>query len=711
MKRINIEENGLYLVFEIDDDNQVKFLHFNSVPFDENNISAKRGTNAYSLVEVMLSGCNRPLERHGNKYIACSPSYRLKFKKFTDNANTTGRTIDIVTYDEPTGIEVTSHFQFYDGLPVARCYTTVKNTGSKIQTLEYVSSFSLAGIEKEGIQNQNDKIKIHVCHNSWQREIRWRRYSLKDLGIEYCQANDYARSSKAFNCSNTGNWSTKEFIPMGLIENTEVQTMLFWQIEHNGSWHSEISDYEDHMYLRLSGATEIQSHWSKKLAPDESFDSVPCCVGSVVGGFDDAIGVLTQYRRKIRRRNLDNQKLFVIFNDYMNCLWGNPTEEKEIPLIDAAAEAGCEYYCIDAGWYADCEWWDEVGEWKPSVKRFPNGLKKVTDYIRSKGMVAGLWLEIEVIGINSPKLKDFDDECFFIRHGERVYDRSRLQLDFRNPKVIAHANEVIDRLVKEYGVGYIKMDYNIEPSIGTEINADSFGDGLMQHEKAYLEWLDSVFKRHKNLIIENCSSGGQRMDYAMLSRHSIQSTSDQDDYKMYCSIAANSPTVLCPEQSAVWTYPKKGADREETIFNMINAMLLRIHQSGHLAEIEPERKQLVRNAIEVYKSIRADIKNSLPFYPLGVSDFDDPWICLGLDCGERKYIALWKCNAKEDTVELPIGNLSGNENQRIRMIFPTEKAPGTENCEAVLYPRLSKAVIKLSGNYSARLFIIERTNE
>ena len=109
----------------------------------------------------------------------------------------------------------------------------------------------------------------------------------------------------------------------------------------------------------------------------------------MTGSFDKAMGELTKYRRKIRRRNKDNQRLAVIFNDYMNCLWGDPTAEKEFPLVDAAAEAGCEYFCIDAGWYADGFWWDEVGEWKESRKRFPNGVKEVADYIRKKGMI--LW--------------------------------------------------------------------------------------------------------------------------------------------------------------------------------------------------------------------------------------------------------------------------------------------------------------------------------
>ena len=138
------------------------------------------------------------------------------------------------------------------------------------------------------------------------------------------------------------------------------------------------------------------------------------------------------------------------------------------------------------------------------------------------------------------------------------------------------------------------MLFRSEPGIGTENLADSFGDGLLQHERAYLDWLDKVFERYPDLVIENCSSGGLRMDYALLSRCSIQSTSDQEDYHSYAMIAANAPTAVTPEQAAVWSYPLKDAGREECIFNMVNAMMLRIHQSGHLAEISPEGYALVK---------------------------------------------------------------------------------------------------------------------
>lgn len=698
MKRINIYENGIYLVLEINDGNEPRLLHFSTLPFDEKTLTSRTGTTGFKLVELQVSGIDRAGERHGNKYIVTAPGYRMKFKDFSDTNNSFGRKLEITCIDEPTGLETVSHLQFYTGTSAVRSWTVVTNNGSETQTVEYVSSFALTGIEKEGLRSQDEKLKIGICHNSWQRELQWQFYTLEQVGLGMAQSLDYQHSSKVLGVTNVGNWSAKEYIPMGYLENTETGSALVWQIENNGSWHWEISDQEGHLYLQLAGPSEIESHWCKNLKQGESFTSVPCAVCAVNGGFDEAIGELTKYRRIIRRKNADNKKLAVIFNDYMNCLWGDPTAEKEFPLIDAAAEAGCEYFCIDAGWYADGFWWDWVGEWQESKKRFPNGLREVTDYIRKKGLIPGVWLEIEVMGIKCPLADKLPDDWFFTRHGKRVFDRSRYQLDFRNPEVRAHCDEVIDRLVNTYGVGYIKMDYNIEPGIGTEHNADSFGDGLFEHQRAYIAWLDGVFERHPQLIIENCSSGGLRMDYAMLSRYSIQSTSDQDDYKRYCTIAANSPSALCPEQSAIWSYPMTSGDREEVVFNMVNAMLLRIHQSGHLGYIEPERMALVKEALDVYKKIRGDIKTALPFWSLGLSKFSDEWVSLGLKCEGKAYLAVWRRESAKDTCELPVDFLKGKD-VKIECIYPSfseDKFAFNKNTGAV--------TVRLEKQYTARLF-------
>lgn len=308
----------------------------------------------------------------------------MKYLSHSDERNEFGRLLTFHTKDEETGVTAASSWQFYDDLPVIRTWHTVTNNGHETQTLDYIANFHYEGIEKEGKLSRDEKLKVMIPHNGWQRELNWKAYTFPELGMELVQEPSIQRSSNHLHISNTGNWSAKEYLPMAYLENTEVHTGLFWEIDHNGSWHWEIGDQNGHFYLALGGPNETYSHWFKDLKPGESFTTVPAAVGVTGIGFDDAMGTLTDYRRKIRRKNQDNEKLPVIFNDYMNCLWGRPTAAEEYPLVDAAAEAGCEYFCIDAGWYADGDWWDSVGEWEESRKRFPEGVKKVTDYIRSK---------------------------------------------------------------------------------------------------------------------------------------------------------------------------------------------------------------------------------------------------------------------------------------------------------------------------------------
>ncbi len=671
MEYIKINEGNLHIVFGITDDKLLKLFHFSKSEFDESNLCPEEymRNEMFQLVQLNYSGYNRPYEKHGNKHIVTAPGYLLKYVSMEDTRNTIGRCLVITQKDDITGAFVVTQWQFYEGLDIIRMQNTVTNQSDMVQTLEYISSFYYSGIEKEGSLSSDDKMEIRIPRNGWQKELNWHKYCFADVGLGQTQTSVYQRTSTTCEVTNTGNWSTKEYLPIGYIANTEADTALFWQIEHNGSWHWEIGDQNRHFYVGVSGPTEVQSHWFKNLAPGESFTTVPVAVGVAENDINTVFTNLTKYRRQIRRKNKDNENLPVIFNDYMNCLFGDPTTEKEFPLIDAAAKAGCEYYCIDCGWYSAGEWWDNVGEWQESKERFPNGIKEVTDYIRSKGMVPGVWLELEVMGIECDLAKKVPDNWFFIRHGKRVYDRSRYQLDFRNPEVIAHVTEVIDRVVNQYGVGYIKMDYNIEPGIGTEIDADSMGDGLLQHEKAYLKWLDDIFEKYPDLVIENCGSGGLRIDYALLSRYSIQSTSDQEDYINYATISANTMSGLTPEQAAIWSYPqregnpeKPGSLRaqadiiEETIYNMVNAMLLRIHQSGHLAELSKKRFALVQEGIAYYKKIRSDIAIGLPFWGNDFADSRDTTVSSGLIANQTLYLAVWRRGGNTDEITIPLSN-------------------------------------------------------
>ena len=641
----------------------------------------------YPLVEVQCAGLNHN-NHHGCKHTLTSPASELIYEGHRFERNAQG---DLFLLTQSSRqVRVTTRWQFFDGVRALRADTTVENLQDDELTLQYVTSFALTGLGHGEDARDGMTYQIAIPHSTWYGECQWRFNTLHELG--YDPVNDF--SVKRIALSNTGSWACAEHLPMGSF--LQPSGTMTWQIETSASWCWEMSDLGEQLFLHISGPAWEENGFRKRLAKRQSFTSVPCAVAFSAEGFAGSIAELTNYRRRIRRPNSDNEHPSVIFNDYMNCLWGDPTTAKEIPLIDAACAAGCKYYCIDCGWYDDGPWWDGVGEWLPAKGRFPNGMEKLLHYIREKGMIPGLWLELEVMGIHCPMAEKVPDTWFFQLEGKRIIDESRYQLDYRNPAVIRYADIVIERLVREYGVGYIKMDYNINAGVGTEYAADSAGEGLLAHTRAYLTWLDGVFARYPELVIENCSSGGMRMEYSHLSRHSIQSVSDQTDYIKNACIACNCPTACTPEQAAIWSYPMANGDREETIFNMINGMLLRIHQSGHLAELSNDRLALVKEGIACHLSIVDKLKTGSPFWPIGIGSFGSEYLCLGIACGDQAYLAVWHTKAT------PKGEL------RIRL-------PGWKRAQCI-YPKKAPVqfiwegetlIITLHG-VIARLWLLEK---
>ena len=149
-------------------------------------------------------------------------------------------------------------------------------------------------------------------------------------------------------------------------------------------------------------------------------------------------------------------------------------------------------------------------------------------------MVTGLWLEPEVVGVRSPIADTLPDEAFFRRDGARVIASGRFHLDLRHPAARAHLDSVVDRLVADFGIGYFKLDSNVDAGSGTSSHpGEAPAHGLLGHNRAFLDWLDGVLDRHPGLVLENCASGGKRSDYALLSRVQLHSTSDQQNLELY----------------------------------------------------------------------------------------------------------------------------------------------------------------------------------
>ncbi|NEG55589.1 glycoside hydrolase family 36 protein [Bifidobacterium platyrrhinorum] len=643
----------------------LRFAYADDKPVVINGIEDRNGAVAFPheqpFVEVLAAGRGTGHWICNHRLTQTSLGQSLRYRSSNATSTDLGDELDIVMASDEYGFTATAHFLLPRGCRMFRTTVTIANTADTPLVLESATSFAASfGTRDPDGGTDFDGWNLLQCDTDWLGEGRWHETPMRELCPFLNQQMVGRDPQGTHEVISEGTFSTGTALPIGVLRNVRGGLAWAFQVEHNGAWRWEAGEDNADGYFALSGPDYRDHGWTVSLDKGETFTTVPA--SAVLGkDFDDAIAELTAYRRAMHNPDDDIVTNKVVFNDYMNTLNGDPTTDKLLPLIPRAAEAGAEIFCVDAGWYDDTGyWWPSVGEWKPSTVRFPNGLGEVIDAIHANGMVPGLWLEPEVVGVESPVAEQLPDEAFFLNHGQRVVEQQRYLLDFRNPIVIDHMNAIVDRLIDEFGVGYFKFDYNVMPGPGTTRDADSAGDGLLGHNRAYTEWIKGLYRRHPGLILENCSSGGMRTDFAQSSNFQLLSTSDQQDFRLYPVITAAAPMSMLPEQAGNWAYPERSMNDEEFTFAITNSLLGRFFLSGYVNRFSDRQMVLVEDAVEAYKNVvRPVITRSVPFWPLGLAGWTDDVVSTGLRADDTALISVWSRNCAGREVELVVPEAAG----------------------------------------------------
>ena len=659
----------------------------------------------FAFAEVSVAGEDKP-RRYARKGIYASECEKLRYLRHELD----GDILRIVQRSDL--VEVESIFEKYDDANAVRVTTKVTNISETELILEEVATVSIPNVVAKTSSEKND-LYFYEFTQSHHVECQVHCDSFFNYGL----FRGTSEGQKSICFSNTGSWSTKERLPQGIVADTKTNEYFAFQIESNNAWHYEVSDVFGEFYLLLSGASFSGSGWSVTLGVGESYQTATVAIAKG-NSLNDVMGELTKYRRHIRGTCLADESLPTIYNEYMHLSWDSPTEENTKLYAKTIAGLGLDYYVIDCGWHNEEPGdiiYPFVGQWKESKARFPSGLRATTDYIRSLGMKAGLWIEPEIIGKDCKEMLEYyDDDCFLKRNGKRICVGGRLFLDYRNQKVRDYMTETIRRMVEDYGADYIKLDYNQDTGIGTDKYDLNPVYGLEDASNAYLVWVDGIKERFKDVLFETCSSGGMRMDYKMLSKFSIVSTSDQTWYFNYPYIAGNVLSAVLPEQGAVWSYPvnifgtkekafektkewcEENISNEQVIVNMINSFLGRIHLASHLELLSDEKLALVKEGLEYYKTMSQIKKSALPYFPLGFTSFGETTVASGLQTEDKIYLAVWNLNGEKE-VKIPLNC----EVKSVKLAYPA-----LAQTQYSLETGCLKVVFE--NNLSARFFEIEK---
>lgn len=616
-------------------------------------------------------------------------------------------------------LEVTVDLEFIGNTNVIRQINTVKNISDRPVTLTHFSSAVVCGIGMGGKLDRWDrnKIKVHYCMNHWCGEAQWRESDLESIGIYRQSMHNWDMSS--YRLSSIGTWSTGKYYPLLMVEDLECGRI--WYIEHEGAlnWTIELASLnncgEGFLMLEANSADE-EYGFVHTLAPNESYTASPAVYGCTDGGFEEAVRELTKYKRATSLVKWEKGYAPATFNDYMDCLWALPSRDRLIPLIDAAAEAGAEIFCMDDGWQLD-----SLGSWTIDHKKYGDGgLDGIVKYIQNKGMVAGIWLELEAC---EPDRVLYKDSCLIHRNG-RIVNPSRAHINFESKEAREYLMGVIDRFY-DMGIRYIKNDHNRSTMIGCDDGDVCNAVGLYRINNAFLSFIDEVRAKYPDLIIENCASGAMRSDNGTLRHFALQSVSDQEYYYMTSSITAGTLAFLPAEKAGVWSYPYPvsyadrenndlifgeefrvcRADGEETVYNMVTALMGSLYLSGRIDRADELNASLIKEGVEKFKQIRAHNACSFPIYPCGRYNIGDKGMsCLGLisEAGDKITLAVWRRECGEDTVDIDMSRYL-NDGSRVALTYPCDPM----GAEYSFNSQTLTLKVKLPRKNSARFFEIE----
>jgi alpha-galactosidase len=216
-------------------------------------------------------------------------------------------------------------------------------------------------------------------------------------------------------------------------------------------------------------------------------------------------------------------------------------------LADVAAEIGVERFVLDDGWFLHRRH-DRagLGDWTVDPQVWPDGLGPLVDHVRGLGMEFGLWVEPEMVNVDSDLYRAHPDWVLRPTEDTEVLPvewRSQQVLDLVNGDAWKHVHDRLDTLLSDHDIGFLKWDHNRDL-------VDAGHDGRpAAHEQTLAAYrlLDSLRSRHPRVEIESCASGGARVDLGVLARTDRVWASDSNDALERATIQRWTQLLLPPE--------------------------------------------------------------------------------------------------------------------------------------------------------------------
>ncbi|MBE0696035.1 MAG: alpha-galactosidase [Anaerolineaceae bacterium] len=462
----------------------------------------------------------------------------------------------------------------------------------------------------------------------------------------------------------------------------EQGEVWFGLLAWSGNWKiaAEVTDFQS---TRINiGLNDWDFAW--KLQGGETFESPASLAGYTGKGFGAASRNLHDF---IRKQVLPHgQTLHKILYNSWEATTFNVDVESQCMLAEMAAKMGIELFVMDDGWFEGRN--DDhagLGDWWPDVKKFPNGLGPLIKRVNELGMEFGLWVEPEMVNPNSDLYRAHPDWVIHFPNRARTEGRNQLILNLARQDVQDYLIEILDTLLSENEIAFIKWDMNRNVSEPGWPSAEGDQRELWVRYVygVYRVW-GTLLERHPDVIFQSCSGGGGRADVGILRLADQIWISDNTEATARLAIQEGFSQVFPANTMEAWVTDAM-AERISLEFRFHVSMCGSLGIGGHLVHWGETAREEAARWIAFYKDIRPIIQFGDQFRL--ISPQEQPYSAVqysSKDCSEA-VLFVFRTHIPEPA-QLPQIYLRGLDPQAL---YEVEGVPGTRSGLSWMHAGLS----------------------
>ncbi len=410
-----------------------------------------------------------------------------------------GRSAHLALADPVAGIELVIDWVIGSG-DVIRAHASVTNTGDTPLAVDRIASVALP-LPAWATQSRR-------FHGRWAGEMQQ-----ETTPIPYGDSGGTSRGGRPG--FGGANWLIAHERGFDADHGLGIALHLAWSGDHETVIERDADGAIVQMVARLDPGEVL-------LGPGESFTTPDAVMAIVAAGRNEVRRALHAHLRADVLPNRSDWTPRRVHLNSWEALAFDMDETSLMRLAGDAAAIGIERFIVDDGWFTGRR--DDrtsLGDWTPDAQLFPRSLTPMIDHVAALGMDFGLWVEPEMVSPDSDLYRAHPNWCLHRPGFERSTQRHQLVLDLVQPPVSDHLFAVLDELLCNHRIAYLKWDHNRElfPNDGV---------GHAQTLALYA-LIDRLRAAHPAVEIESCASGGGRIDYGMLSRCHRVWPSDNND--------------------------------------------------------------------------------------------------------------------------------------------------------------------------------------